>query len=367
MRRFAFFAILTLAAPAAFSSSPLQDVTPGPDFSTVKVFYATDRAFTGAAGPTDMFGYEQAQPPTITYGTAQISIPRGHQPGIMDEPRVWKGQFWSNPARDIVLLATERVDGQAFFKAVAERAALSSRHGVLVVVHGFWTDFNEAVRRAAQIKYDLNFDGPTVVYSWPSLNAARLYFADEKNAEWAIPHLRDLLAQLQNSVGSASVNIIAHSLGNRIAVHALQLLSNSGAAGTHFDQVILTAPDIDAPTFIELQPDIVRLCRRLTLYASSHDQALWVSKTLHTGHRAGEAGAGIIILPDMDTIDVGDVDGSWLGHSYVFENITVITDIAYCLRGESPQERCRLVQKQPPNRYWMLSEIVANGVVCTLR
>src|SRR5438046_2647057 len=116
MRRFAFFAILTLAAPAAFSSSPLQDVTQGPDFSTVKVFYATDRAFTGVADPTDMFGSEQAQPPTITYGTAQVSIPPGHQPGIMDERRLWKGQFWPNPARDIVLLATERVDGQAFFK-----------------------------------------------------------------------------------------------------------------------------------------------------------------------------------------------------------------------------------------------------------
>jgi esterase/lipase superfamily enzyme len=367
MRRLIFSVILMLAAPRAFSSSPLQDVVPGADYSTVTVFYATDRAPTGAADPANMFGTEQAPPPPMTYGTAQVSIPHDHQPGIMEEPRRWKGQFWSNPARDIVLLAAERVDREPFLKAVADRAALSTRREVLVVVHGFWTDFDEAVRRAAQIKFDLNFDGPTVVYSWPSLNAWRQYFADEKNAEWAVPHLRDLLADVQNSIGSASVNIIAHSLGNRITAHALQMLATSGAAGTHFDQVILTAPDIDAPTFMEMQGDIVRLCRRLTLYASSHDQALWLSKTLHTGHRAGEAGVGIVVLPGMDTIDVGDVDGSLLGHSYVFENITVITDIAYCLRGENPQDRCRLVQKQPPSHYWTLSQAVANGLPCKLR
>jgi len=363
MRRLALSMLLMLAATTAFSVVPLQDVVPGDAYSTVTVFYATDRAPTGITDPVAMFGSDRSQ--AMLYGMANVSIPRGHQPGVLEEARRWKLQFWPNPARDIVLLRVDTLNRAAFFSAVADRARLSRGNEVLVVVHGYWTSFEEAIRRAAQIKVDLNFNGPAVVYSWPSLNGWLQYLPDKNNAEWAVPHLRDLLFDIHQNVPSDSVSLIAHSLGNWITVHALQLLAVTTPAA-HFDQIVLAAPDVDARTFVGIEPDIARLCRRVTLYASTHDQALWLSKKLQTGSRAGEAGPGLVVLDGMDTIDVGDVDSSVTGHSYVFENRVVIDDMAYCLRGESPANRCRLVRKQLSQPYWTLSQIVTNRVPCGL-
>ena len=39
---------------------------------------------------------------------------------------------------------------------------------VFVFVHGFNVSFENALRRTAQIAYDLNFDGAPFLFSWPS-------------------------------------------------------------------------------------------------------------------------------------------------------------------------------------------------------
>ena len=39
---------------------------------------------------------------------------------------------------------------------------------IIVFVHGFNVKFEEAVLRAAQIKYDLKFAGEVVLFSWPA-------------------------------------------------------------------------------------------------------------------------------------------------------------------------------------------------------
>ena len=38
----------------------------------------------------------------------------------------------------------------------------------LVFVHGFNVRYQEAVLRAAQINYDLKYQGPIILFSWPA-------------------------------------------------------------------------------------------------------------------------------------------------------------------------------------------------------
>jgi len=77
-----------------------------------------------------------------------------------------------------------------------------------------------------------------------------------------------------------------------------------------------------------------------TLYASSNDEAIRISKEPHSYPRAGEAGDDIIILPGLDTIDASMVDTSLIGHSYFAEKRSVLSDLFYLLgEGKPPSQR----------------------------
>jgi len=61
-------------------------------------------------------------------------------------------------------------------------------------------------------------------------------------------------------------------------------------------------------------------------------------------------------VPGLDSIDVSNVDTSFLGHSYVGDNTSVIADIARLLRtGFAPGRRCGLNAVPPTGtaNYWM--------------
>ena len=44
----------------------------------------------------------------------------------------------------------------------------SRRKEAFVFIHGYNVAFDDAIYRTAQIAYDLSFDGPPILYSWPS-------------------------------------------------------------------------------------------------------------------------------------------------------------------------------------------------------
>jgi esterase/lipase superfamily enzyme len=309
----------------------------GPSFR-VTVYYVTDRQATADKPPLSPYG--SARSKDLAYGTAHVSIPPNHTAGVVEEARRWKLQFTPNIARDVVFLDATPMLHREFITTMKQQTAPGSSpaavsHPALIVIHGFWTNFDEAIRRAAQMKYDIGFDGPVIVYTWPSYGDGILYTADENNAEWTVHHLRDFLSDFSDQV-KATTDVIAHSMGNRILAHALESVAQRcPPVVLHLDQIVLAAPDIDRETFCGIAETITSLAKRITVYASRHDQALAISHSLHRSFRAGEAGTNIVVLKSVDTIDVGDVDQSFRGHSYVFENATVLLDIASVLRGDA--------------------------------
>ena len=82
-----------------------------------------------------------------------------------------------------------------------------------------------------------------------------------------------------------------------------------------------------------------KMAERVTLYASSNDEALRLSKKLHGYPRAGEAGRDIVILPGMDTVDCTAVDTSLLGHSYYGDSGSVLSDIVEVLEDAKPADQ----------------------------
>lgn len=168
-------------------------------------------------------------------------------------------------------------------------------------------------------------------------------------------HVRNLdlilvfsLAGVARRSGAESVHLIAHSMGNRALTSALRSIAyEMRDEPPMFREVLLTAPDIDADVFKrDFAPEIVSTAKRVTLYASSNDDALTLSKQVHGYPRAGDSGEGLVIVPGIDTIDVSSVDTSLIGHSYYGSNHTVIADMLDLLHEAKPPDQRRFLHPE---------------------
>lgn len=275
-------------------------------------------------------------------GTCEVSIPRDHQVAELEAPSVLKLDFVEDPTKHVVLLDIEEKDSETFFAQLRNRVSDSATKDAFVFIHGFNVKFRDAARRTAQLAYDLKFQGAPIFYSWPSQGGLFQYAVDETNVVWTVPHLRHFLEEIAEQSSAKSVHLIAHSMGNRALTSALRELAlERRDLEPLFHEVVLTAPDIDAEIFRrDIAPAIVKTAQRVTLYASSNDEALVLSKQVHGYPRAGDSGDGLVVIPGIETIDVSAVDTSLLGHNYYGDNATVISDMIDLVRNsKSARER----------------------------
>jgi esterase/lipase superfamily enzyme len=172
---------------------------------------------------------------------------------------------------------------------------------------------------------------------------------------WATGHLERFLVALRARSGAKRIHLIAHSMGNRALTETLQRLRATTTPGAPlFDEIVLAAPDVDAETFRDdIAPAILPTAARVTLYASSRDAALLLSREVHGYPRAGEAGEGLVVVPGLETVDVSEVSGS---HSYIGDNGRVLDDLGGLLlrklvRAPRPGVVARTLRGLP---YWLL-------------
>ena len=93
--------------------------------------------------------------------------------------------------------------------------------------------FEDAARRTAQIHKDLKFEGAPVFFSWPAHDKFILtYMADANNIPWTTPHLKQFLLEVVHESGAKSINLIAHSMGNRALTATLRELELEIQAAT---------------------------------------------------------------------------------------------------------------------------------------
>jgi esterase/lipase superfamily enzyme len=122
-----------------------------------------------------------------------------------------------------------------------------------------------------------------------------------------------------------------------------------------FDEIILAAPDIGAETFrCDLAPKLAAAGSRVTLYASSGDDALRVADRVRAYPRAGDSGAALVMAPGVQTIDASAVDTSFIGAPQEALERSALADIGQLLAGQQPPaERPGLrAVDVPDGRYW---------------
>ena len=312
----------------------------GINLEIVRVFYATDRAATGNAHPSSFYG--SARSAGLQYGVCTVSIPPGHRRGKLEEQRWTHLEYAPDVNKHVVLLRVSSFTRDRFFDSLRNRIGESRGKRVLVFIHGYRVPFSVAVRRTAQIAFDMSFDGVPILYSWPSHGALEQYPGDEGNAEWTAPHLEQFLREVARDSGAEKIHVVAHSMGNRPLVNAVSKIA-VGLKTPFFEDLVLTAPDVDVDIFRRAADSLRTAARRVTLYASSNDKALQVSRVFHSNQpRAGEAGQHLVVVPNVDTVDVSELETGFfaLGHSYTAENALALTDMReLIIERKSPVER----------------------------
>jgi esterase/lipase superfamily enzyme len=276
--------------------------------------------------------------------------------GTIPRPSIWT-LYRENRQKHFVMLRVMERDRDEFVNDLRAYVDDCSSKQALVFVHGFNVKFRDAMFRTAQIAADLSFLGVAIAFSWPSRGVMSPlgYTRDEEQVRWTLPDLREFLELIAEQSGATTIHLVAHSMGNRALTEALTRLAAAARKTTpSFNEVILTAPDIDADTFTrDVSPAILPTARRVTLYASSNDRALKFSKSVHGYPRAGESGDHIVVVDGVDTIDVSSIDTSFVGHFYYGDNRSVLSDIFNLLKGEPPANRFGLKERKKGSRsYW---------------
>ncbi|MFE0017899.1 alpha/beta hydrolase [Mesorhizobium sp. NPDC059054] len=276
----------------------------------------------------------------VTYGRCSVFVPRDRPMGSLGRGvfgRIFKGD------NRVKLQAVDIFDERQFWSSLAnEVSALNSsdQHG-FIFLHGYNTKFEDAARRTAQLKVDLAHKGPAGFFSWPSLGAPAGYAGDEAAIEGSELEIRRFLVDFASRSGASTIHIIAHSMGNRGLLRAMDAIANAAASvlPVRFGQIILAAPDVDAQVFQNLAAAYRQLSTRATLYVTNNDRAIGISRRLHNFARVGLT-PPVAVVPGIDTIDASHVNLGLLGHAYAAEVRPVLSDIYHLIQRDTAPD-CR--------------------------
>lgn len=337
------------AADAGAASAP-------DGYRLVEVLYATDRKATGSLQVDAYFSSEKSPSDDLSWGKCAVSIPSQHERGTLESPGILRWVLKADPRKHVLVLSIEPLTPTKFAHAVGARLGDSIDPQAFVFIHGYNVRFHDAVSRTAQLHEDLQIPGPAICFSWPSRGEFLGYSADEESAQWAARHFAELVRRLRAIDDRIRIHLVAHSMGNRVMTIALeQMVMKNENPESYLRQIVLAAPDINRDMFEQLSDAIRSAGQRVTLYASSTDRALWVSKLLHRGPRAGDCGPELAVCEGIDTIDASQADSSLLSlrHSYFSGRLSVLTDLARLIRHDEPPAE-RGLQRALSGQYWVM-------------
>jgi esterase/lipase superfamily enzyme len=236
----------------------------------------------------------------------------------------------------------------------------------MLFIHGYSATFRDAARRTAQISYDLNYQGAAMFFSWPagsdleSFEQRANYVKDLRRAQDSDDDLVSVIQKIARFSGAKRVHLIAHSMGNYVLTEALKTiddrLSDGRVRPMLFDQVILAAPDINAKEYVKkngLGQRLKPFAKRYTVYASTADKALWLSKSVNGYEPLGflnsysQGGARDLLY---DLVDASQLTEGWFdsGHIYYGDMPEVLIDLGYIFRGIQAKSLQRGLAETPP-------------------
>lgn len=312
------------------------------DTRAVDVYYVTNRERRRPQGGCEEDAYGATVSDSTWLGVCRLNIPKKHAIGeieVASSPR-------DDPHSRYRILRHQMLTRPALIEALSD----TSRPDVLVLVHGFNVEFQDAVFRAGQIAYDLKFQGPVVLFSWPAGAQSgfsfinRTYSRNRDNAAASVTAAADFFGFLANL--NKTTHVLVHSMGSQVVVPALEQVALREDS-TFLGEVILNAPDFDLQRFVASAERVRSRARRLTVYCSYNDKAIAASEAYNDGRRLGACE----MIDGVDVINVSEIDApalgvAGLGHSY-YASRPILTDVFQILMGIEARNRLFIRRSEP--------------------
>lgn len=332
----------------------------------VRVWYGTNRSLELAdtqdtSDEQDVVVGLGASGGALKLGRADVWLPKLVSAGGTRErgetPHV-KGDVPDDPevlASNVFLTRVTTTGKETFATTLQDAINDDYSDSALLFVHGFNVAFDAALIRAAQLSVDLKRDeyydvGVPVLFSWPSAGQMSLsdYKGDRDRSLGAAPYLEQFLDILTEDIEVDRINIIAHSMGNRVLTQALQdyagdYLERHGRDDLEF-RIILVAADVERDIFKQANAVFDNLDANVTIYTSDTDRALQISSVVNQAKRLGDTDKNKPFIRSDErylTVDATDVATELfgIGHGYYSDSPTVLWDIMCAIDDTFPEDR----------------------------
>ena len=289
------------------------------------------------------FGHPQPQY-NLHFGTCTVSVPNTHEMGKLETPFF---SWLADPTKHVLLQRKGNNARADWVASLDQRLRQTPYKRAMALFPGHGVSPDDACRRAAQIKVDLQYEGPIILFIW-TVGYYLDYVKTKEGVPWSAPYAHQLLDLLCTHPQLENLDIFAHSLGADVS-------ARGGAARRQnqqrpcYDNVILSAPDIDRRLFLrDLMAPLVSQSKQIILFYSSNDDALKAAQRI-TGYPRLGGGDGIPILPPIVTIDASraptDIFG--FGHSYAASHREVLSITADIVRHRRSFDDIPLIERVP--------------------
>jgi esterase/lipase superfamily enzyme len=338
-----------------------------------RFFYVTNRRTESDAGPVEE-RFENQRAEALEFGLFDTEIEPTLGIGMIINPSDW----FQN--EEIQLRDVQSLRRDEFIEQVRGMVDRSPHRALLVVVHGFREAFVSGLRKTAFLGHVLDIDAPVLVFDWPGNQGSTLRgyrraqrVAGESGAEFA-----RTLELIIREVRPERLWVVANSMGAHVVTNAFSVLygdADLADAEIEIEDVVLTAPDVDRDQFDDrFKQEIAALARDLTVYVSSNDRALLMSRVINRRKRLGEssldprnpdqfdAAAGLANLIDGDCenitlVDVTPVNRTRNFHNFSLETPEFFDDLFLRLvNPDTPTNRLIYRVRSPDDSvYWVLT------------
>ncbi|MFL7795263.1 MAG: alpha/beta hydrolase [Anaerolineae bacterium] len=262
------------------------------------------------------------------------------------------------------------IPGRRFADAINHRLQDSRSKDVYIYVHGYKVAFENPILVATELWHFLGYKGAFIAYSWPSTRRTLAYWSDLDDAINSARRLRALILHVAENTDAERIHVVGYSAGTRLVA---RMVADLGLYGyfLHEDElqqrvklghVILVGSDIDRSVLMGYLLDgALRVPDTLTIYQSSDDSALGLSRRVFQRKRVGQVVAGELNRPgvkdffeqhpQLRIVDVTQAEAGTAGsgHSYFRESPWVSSDILVTLLYDlAPSERGLVLEHNSP-------------------
>ncbi len=347
-----------------------MQVTKVDDRGTHRFFFATNRRLNEANGELEQ-KFDNEREDVLKFGYFDSSLEPDLGIGIIFNPAEW---FQSEQTR---IREVQSLDSSAFVEQLRRYVQTSPRRSLLLVVHGFREQFPSALHKTAFLGHQLDIDTPVMVFDWPGNQGSTLrgYRRAHEVAKQSGTDLARAMALIIDEVRPERLWLVANSMGAQVVSDAFSVLYREARFSdieTEIEDVVLTAPDVGHEDFdTNFKPKINALVKDLTVYVSSNDRALVMSRLINRERRRGESTLGAehfeeavriaeFIEPNSQRItlvDVTPVNRTRNFHNFSLETPEYFDDLYLRLiNADTPKSRLLYSTRNSDGKtYWVIT------------